>query len=133
MTSAIVPLSAIVDGLSNTLLTSEVIVGQGFDLRGFSWWFQGAAFEGYLGPNSTSPDLLQSQSYCNYPAQGNPPCAGAPSILAITSAARSRHAGGVNVGMADGSVRYIKDTINFMSWRALSTSRGNEIVSSDSY
>jgi prepilin-type processing-associated H-X9-DG protein len=129
----IIRLSGITDGLTNTFITSEVIVGQGFDLRGFSWWFEGAAFEGYLGPNSTSPDLLQSQSYCNYPAQGNPPCAGAPSILAITTAARSKHPGGVNVGMADGSVRFIKDTVSLVPWRALSTTRGNEITSSDAY
>ena len=76
---------------------------------------------------------MQSQSYCNYPFQGNPPCAAAPSILAITNAARSRHPGGVNVGLADGSVRYIKDSINLFSWRALSTTQGNEVISSDAY
>ena len=129
----IIRLSAITDGLSNTMITSEVIVGQGFDLRGFSWWFEGAAFEGYLGPNSSSPDMMQSQGYCNYPFQGNPPCAEAPSILSITNAARSRHPGGVNVGMADGSVRYVKDSVNLLSWRALSTTRGSEIISSDAY
>jgi prepilin-type processing-associated H-X9-DG protein len=134
MTSApIVRLSAITDGLSNTMITSEVIVGRGFDLRGFSWWFEGAAFEGYLGPNSTSPDLLQSSSYCNYPGQGNPPCAGASSIYSITTAARSRHPAGVNVGLADGSVRFVKDSINILSWRALSTTQGNEVLSSDAY
>jgi len=129
----IIRLSSITDGLSNTLITSEVVVGQGFDLRGFSWWFEGAAFEGYLAPNSSSPDLMQSQSYCNYPFQGNPPCAAAPSIVAITNAARSRHPGGVNVGLADGSVRYVKDSINLLSWRALCTTRGNEVISSDAY
>jgi prepilin-type N-terminal cleavage/methylation domain-containing protein/prepilin-type processing-associated H-X9-DG protein len=129
----IIRLSAITDGLSNTMITSEVVVGQGADFRGFSWWFEGAAFEGYLAPNSSSPDLMQSQNYCNYPFQNNPPCAGAPSIIAIMNAARSRHPGGVNVGLADGSVRYIKDSINLFSWRALSTTQGNEVISSDAY
>ena len=129
----IIRLSAITDGLSNTLITSEVIVGQGFDLRGFSWWFEGAAFEGYLAPNSIFPDLMQSQSYCNYPYQNNPPCAAAPSIVAITNAARSRHHGGVNVGLADGSVRFVNDSINLFSWRAMSTTQGNEVISSDAY
>ena len=58
------------------MLTSEVIVGQGFDLRGFSWWFQGAAFEAYLGPNSLSPDMMQSQGYCNYPFAEQSPLRG---------------------------------------------------------
>jgi len=35
--------------------------------------------------------------------------------------------------MADGSVRYVKDSVNLFSWRALSTTRGNEVVSSDAY
>ena len=42
---------------------------------------------------------------------GNPPCKAADSILSVTTAARSRHPGGVNVGMADGSVRFFKDSI----------------------
>ncbi len=129
----IIRLSAITDGLSNTMLTSEVIVGQGYDLRGFSWWFEGAAFEAYLGPNSTLPDLMQSQGYCNYPNLNNPPCIQAPSIVSITNAARSRHPGGVNVGMADGSVRNIRNSINLFTWRALSTTQGGEIISGDSF
>ena len=105
----------------------------GNDLRGFSWWFESAAFEGYLGPNSILPDMMQSQGNCNYPAMGNPPCKGADSILSVTTAARSRHPGGVNVGMADGSVRFFKDSISLATWRALSSTRGGEIVSSDAY
>ena len=115
------------------MITSEVIVGQGFDLRGFSWWFEGAAFEGYLAPNSTSPDLMQDKAYCKYPFQGNPPCTEAPSILSITNAARSRHPGGVNVGMGDGSVRFVKNSVNLPTWRALSTTQGGEVISSDAY
>ena len=30
----------ITDGLSNTMITSEVVVGQGVDFRGFSWWVE---------------------------------------------------------------------------------------------
>jgi hypothetical protein len=35
--------------------------------------------------------------------------------------------------MADGSVRFIKDTINQITWIALGTRSGNEVVSADSY
>jgi prepilin-type N-terminal cleavage/methylation domain-containing protein/prepilin-type processing-associated H-X9-DG protein len=129
----VVRLSAITDGLSNTLITSEVVVGQGSDLRGFSWWFESAAFETYLGPNSLSPDMMQSQSNCSYPYANNPPCAGAASILEVTTAARSRHPSGVNAGLADGSVRFFKNSINLPTWRALGTTRGGEVMSSDSY
>ena len=130
---SVVPFSKITDGLSSTMLTSEVLVGQGFDLRGFSWWFEGDSFNAYLAPNSTFPDVMQSAGYCNYPGMNNPPCTGATSILTVTTAARSRHPGGVNVGMADGSVRFMKNSINLYIWRALSTTQGNEVISSDSY
>ena len=41
--------------------------------------------------------------------------------------ARSAHAGLVNVGMCDGSVRSIPDEIDVAVWRAMSTMRGGEI------
>jgi prepilin-type processing-associated H-X9-DG protein len=43
--------------------------------------------------------------------------------------ARSLHPGGVNVVLCDGSGRFIRDMINIATWRALSTSRGNEVIS----
>ena len=47
--------------------------------------------------------------------------------------AQSAHPGGVNVAMADGSVRFIKDTINRPTWWALGTRDGGEVLSADSY
>ena len=47
--------------------------------------------------------------------------------------ARSRHPGGVNVCLADGSVRFIKDTIADRTWFALATRTGGEVLSADSY
>ena len=43
-------------------------------------------------------------------------------------AARSYHTGGVNVCMADGSVRFIADSINFAVWQAMGTRAGGDIV-----
>src|SRR4051794_29492612 len=51
-------LTDITDGTSNTLLAAEVIQGEQGDLRGFTWWGHGAIFVGYIGPNSTSPDVI---------------------------------------------------------------------------
>ncbi len=45
-------------------------------------------------------------------------------------AARSRHGGGVNLLLADGSTRFIEDGIDPPLWRALATRNGNEIVES---
>ena len=47
--------------------------------------------------------------------------------------ARSRHAGGVNILFVDGSVHFIKNSINIAAWQGLGTIAGNEIVGSDAY
>jgi prepilin-type processing-associated H-X9-DG protein len=47
--------------------------------------------------------------------------------------ATSNHSGGVNVGMADGSVRFVKGSVSEQTWWALGTKDGNEVISSDSY
>jgi prepilin-type N-terminal cleavage/methylation domain-containing protein/prepilin-type processing-associated H-X9-DG protein len=48
-------------------------------------------------------------------------------------APRSYHSGGVNVGFADGSVRFIKNTISPSTFFALGTRAGGEVVSADAY
>jgi prepilin-type N-terminal cleavage/methylation domain-containing protein/prepilin-type processing-associated H-X9-DG protein len=47
-------------------------------------------------------------------------------------AARSFHPGGVNVGMADGSVRWVKNSVNVPIWNAVGSRAGSEIISADS-
>ncbi len=54
---------------------------------------------------------------------------GGPTVAAIV--ARSYHAGGVNALMGDGSVRFVKSTINPVTWRALGTPSGAEVISAD--
>jgi prepilin-type N-terminal cleavage/methylation domain-containing protein/prepilin-type processing-associated H-X9-DG protein len=115
----------ITDGTSNTLLASETVQGTGSDLRGFTWWAPGAQFTTVNGPNSSSPDIV-TQNCNNQPAQ-NLPCVdngGAWNILT----ARSRHTGGINVALCDGSVRFVSQTIDINIWRGLSTTRGGEVL-----
>jgi prepilin-type N-terminal cleavage/methylation domain-containing protein/prepilin-type processing-associated H-X9-DG protein len=129
-------ISAITDGLSNTMMTSEIkIVSPGNDLRGYTWWGPSASFTALLTPNSQYQDTM-----------GNGGC-GAPQIVPCNSGitnpnggesevylgARGFHPGGVNVGFCDGSVRFIKNSVSFQSYQALSTTAGGEVLSSDSY
>ena len=44
-------------------------------------------------------------------------------------AARSMHTNGVNVGLADGSVRFVGNDIDPATWQAIGSIRGGEIVS----
>ena len=46
---------------------------------------------------------------------------------------KSFHPGGANFAMADGSVRFIKQSINPRTYNALGSRAGGEIVSADSY
>jgi prepilin-type N-terminal cleavage/methylation domain-containing protein/prepilin-type processing-associated H-X9-DG protein len=44
-------------------------------------------------------------------------------------AASSYHTGGVNVGLADGSVRFVRESVDFAVWQAVGSRSGGEVVS----
>jgi prepilin-type N-terminal cleavage/methylation domain-containing protein/prepilin-type processing-associated H-X9-DG protein len=54
---------------------------------------------------------------------------GDTAIVNFHVAASSYHSGGVNAGMADGSVRFVRDSINFAAWQAMGTKAGGEVFS----
>jgi prepilin-type N-terminal cleavage/methylation domain-containing protein/prepilin-type processing-associated H-X9-DG protein len=125
----------ITDGSSNTLLMSEVRVGvpdvanNKQDRRGavFNDDWNGAMFNGYTTPNTTVPDWAQGACLNLF---RNPPC---ESKSPTFNAPRSYHSGGVNALLADGSVKFFKDSINPQTWRSLASTRGSEVLSADSY
>ena len=45
--------------------------------------------------------------------------------------ARSRHTGGVNGSLCDGSVRFVPNSINLVTWQALASANGGEVISGD--
>jgi prepilin-type N-terminal cleavage/methylation domain-containing protein/prepilin-type processing-associated H-X9-DG protein len=49
--------------------------------------------------------------------------------LCMHISASSYHSGGVNIGMADGSVRFVSDSIDFGTWQAMGTRSGGDLVS----
>jgi prepilin-type processing-associated H-X9-DG protein len=53
--------------------------------------------------------------------------------LSLNVTARSKHPGGVNSLFADGSVRFVKDSINVGVWQALGSRNGGEVVSADGF
>jgi prepilin-type N-terminal cleavage/methylation domain-containing protein/prepilin-type processing-associated H-X9-DG protein len=88
----------------------------------FSWPFFSTmiAYDHFMPPNSLS---------CTYPSD---PYIGWGGVWGAVSAS-SNHPGGVNVGMGDGSVRFVKNSINVQAWWALGSRNVGEIISSDSY
>ncbi len=121
----------ITDGTSTTLLMAEVRQGQQQDLRGFTWWGPAAGFTTQMAPNSPEEDVLAGGNCRPPPEYPNPPCTDQQTTARPNQmAARSRHVGGVNVAMCDGSGRFVTDSINLNTWRALSTTYGNEAIGS---
>jgi prepilin-type processing-associated H-X9-DG protein len=49
------------------------------------------------------------------------------------SGTRSRHPGGVNTLFGDGSVHFVKDSIDRMTWVQLGSINGGEVISSDQF
>ncbi len=47
--------------------------------------------------------------------------------------AMSNHSGGVNILRADGSVKFVKDSVSYNVWWALGTRRNSETISNNSY
>jgi prepilin-type N-terminal cleavage/methylation domain-containing protein/prepilin-type processing-associated H-X9-DG protein len=141
-----VRIAAVLDGLSNTVAFSESLLGAGgtapagaTDVRLYykqvtalsaancdasttlvtdrgALWADGAyncgLYNNVRVPNSPVMDCVQ---------HSNP----------AWKAARSRHSGGVNAVLADGSVRFVSDTIGGATWAAAGTRAGGEVMGSD--
>ncbi len=56
---------------------------------------------------------------------------GGPTYMSLS--ASSKHSGGVNTLFGDGSVRFIKNSVDPTTWRSLGTIAGNEVISADAY
>ena len=76
-----------------------------------------------LAPNPTVPNCLT-----NLNASG-----GAGFAAPATATLSSFHLGGGNVLLADGSVRFLKDSTNLVTIWSLGSRNQGEVVSSDSY
>lgn len=128
-------LAEIADGTSNTVLISEglapTVPHWGGPLGGLIYGnIGGALFNTYLTPNSSEND--RPIGPCPSPEQQDTtytaPCLSFGAHPGLTgrggrahTAARSFHPGGVNASMADGSVQFVTDGIDQMTWRGLGT------------
>jgi len=147
-------IGAILDGSSNTIVLSESLLGESgtsnrdprvsyrftfaaplsetacslavawnyADPRGFSWVngeYRNGLYNHYLPPNSSRHDCLGVR------------LGGSPEVIYTPfgwRTARSYHAGGVNVALADGSQRFVAETIEASTWQALATRQGGEVL-----
>jgi prepilin-type processing-associated H-X9-DG protein len=84
-------------------------------------------FTTVFAPNTSVPFSSGGVTYdIDITTQREGKSATQPTYAAVTS--RSYHAGGVNVLMMDGSARFVADSIDRTTWRALGTRNGGEPV-----
>ena len=145
-----VSFASITDGTSNTLFVAEIRKGATNDVRGNLWIsLPGAGnFNTRFTPNGHN-DVYQYLNPALKPApgvdnvdttpngfcvnEGTLPCKNVNPYAFANAGARSLHPGGVNTLFGDGSVRFVKDTVNANTWVALGTISNGEVISSDSY
>ncbi|WP_165248219.1 DUF1559 domain-containing protein [Paludisphaera soli] len=129
-------ISAITDGTSNTFLAGESVNGvskydQAAPARFGPYWGSGThtAVHGRILPPTHEhaiafmPNGVSGYLYPTATAFAKK----APYAWVFSS----KHAGGVNMLMADGSVRFIKNSISPVTWWAAATMAGGEVVSAD--
>jgi prepilin-type N-terminal cleavage/methylation domain-containing protein/prepilin-type processing-associated H-X9-DG protein len=127
--------SEVIDGASNTIAVSEVLAGDrspgNMDVRGCWWNEWGYSYTNCRTPNSPLPDAIWSvvadapYNFC-VSTPDNPCDGSATTWSAENYAARSRHAGGVNACLVDGSVQFFPDQIDLAVWHALGSIDGGE-------
>jgi len=106
---------------SSTASSASELLGNSMFAAG-PWYLGMVSYNHVGGPNSyycrNSSDTISDTAYVG-------PTGSAP--------ATSNHPGGVQVTMADGSVRFVRDSIASNIWWAIGTRLGKEIVSSDAF
>jgi prepilin-type N-terminal cleavage/methylation domain-containing protein/prepilin-type processing-associated H-X9-DG protein len=140
----------ITDGTSNTALMSESLLGLGGEraLRTrptarevplvYAWFPESKPMTAGLCEEEATRWWTDANSkwadgevYCTLYDHGYPPNAPQWDCTSRSHnwrAARSRHPGGVNLLLADGSVRFVSNGVDLATWHALGSRAGNEIL-----
>jgi hypothetical protein len=112
-------LTDIDDGASNTLMIGEdvwdpAIPGANLYGQGYGW-----------------AHTVHTSRTCAIPPNAKPPGGGSfpPDAWYHHHGFKSRHPGGLQFALADGSIRFISETIPLGVYRALATMSGGEVAS----
>jgi prepilin-type N-terminal cleavage/methylation domain-containing protein/prepilin-type processing-associated H-X9-DG protein len=157
-----VKVSGVTDGTSNTFLFGEVSLWPNDPAAGIAW-NEANATAAFLTNFYFSGEVRPTTGAFVIPRLNSPPdttgaifntCFGsavvppdwwnptAPNYNATAAAAckilgqwafRSLHPGGANFAFADGSVKFIKNSVNYETYKGLGTRAAGEILSADAY
>ena len=133
--------AGVTDGLSNTVFAGEkspfladaTWVGIVPGYRHFAYNAFASAGTGGIGVNYDYPGAIvaahSGPSLYESPVVIHPP----NSPLGHTDEMYSLHPGGANVLLGDGSVHFIKESINLRVWQALNSRNGGEVIGGDDF
>jgi prepilin-type N-terminal cleavage/methylation domain-containing protein len=118
----------ITDGTSNTALVSELILSPdtyGHDIRGryYNPAHSGVAFTTRIPPNTMIPDQFD---WCSPQPVPRAPCIWTGQNIFVST--RSYHTNGVNMGLSDGSIRFITNSVNVPFYQSLGSRNGGEVA-----
>lgn len=120
------------DGTSSTMMVSEIYANASTatssDWRGNLTYPENCMFHWNEAPNSRTPDRLRNQLCVSTPMN---PCVGTFTSFSarnIIVTARSLHTGGVQVAFGDGSVRFVSESVNLISWQSIGSPANGEVV-----
>jgi prepilin-type N-terminal cleavage/methylation domain-containing protein/prepilin-type processing-associated H-X9-DG protein len=123
--------ASVVDGTANTIMGGESIRGSSLTggWGGAGGYWGGARWGGYgfttlEGPNTPVPDRHYE---CKAPSSRTLPCISLIGTDTTQNFARSRHRGGSQFFMVDGSVKFLTNQVNLSVYQAMSTITGGEI------
>ena len=111
-------------------------IGGTFDSNGHTEWVEGDVHEvgvtNTFTPNTRVIAMVNGQpTDVDLISMRDGESTTLPTYAAVT--ARSYHPGGVMAMLLDGSVRFVKDTVQLRVWRGLGTRAGGEVISADDY
>ena len=129
------------DGLSNTVIASE----KSPYLADSSWvgtipGYRHFAYHAFASAGTGGADVNYDYPGALLASHSGPSLYESPQVihpinspLGHTDEFYSLHPGGGNVLMGDGSVRFVKQSINLITWQSLSSRASGEVISADSY
>jgi prepilin-type N-terminal cleavage/methylation domain-containing protein/prepilin-type processing-associated H-X9-DG protein len=109
-----------------TKFTTKALPGSVGGRRGWRW-SEGIPGFSMFNTIQTPNDSIYNVNYCRQDCDG-----GCNMDQATSVRASSFHSGGVNACMADGSVKFFKNTINRNTWWALGTRATGEVIDANS-
>jgi prepilin-type N-terminal cleavage/methylation domain-containing protein/prepilin-type processing-associated H-X9-DG protein len=111
----------------------EASGGDAFNVdSGHTEWVDARAhqtgFTTVLPPNTNVVVVKNGTTYQHADFNNQREGSHATNVCYAAITARSFHTGGVNVALMDGSVRFVRDTLDLATWRSLGTRSGGEVL-----